>query len=355
MKKHIRIAALVMALALLLAGCGGNNSNNTSNNGFDRSAGLDENGYWKGVKASEYVEIPDFSKIEIKQSAVDEEKTWFLTNYPDTENVTDVAVKDNDTVNIDYVGKIDGVEFEGGSTGGQGTDVTIGVTSYIDGFLDQLIGHFPGETFDINVTFPDPYKNNTDLSGKPAVFTITINHIVKKIIGKWNDEFVSKNLTATYGWTTAAEAERAIYGQLAEEYMHDKSKFLKDIPDVIINYQIESALEYYRNYATAYGVDLETFISAYLSQTLDEFKADYKEQAKESAEFYLIYQAMAEKLGYTTSEADLKEYFKKVNTTADNPEDYSEFEQKFGLPYLKAMVMYDTMGEKLTDAVTVTN
>ena len=119
MKKHIRIAALVMVLALLLAGCGGKNSNNTSNNGFDRSAGLDENGYWKGIKASEYVDIPDFTKVEVKQSAVDEEKTWFLTNYPDTENVTDAAVKDGDTVNIDYVGKVDGVAFDGGSTMGR--------------------------------------------------------------------------------------------------------------------------------------------------------------------------------------------------------------------------------------------
>ena len=67
------------------------------------------------------------------------------------------------------------MEFEGGSTNGAGTEVTIGVTSYIDNFLEQLIGHKPGETFDIKVTFPDPYERNSELSGKDAVFTVTIN------------------------------------------------------------------------------------------------------------------------------------------------------------------------------------
>ena len=55
-------------------------------------------------------------------------------------------------------------------------------------FLDQLIGHAPGENFDINVTFPDPYTNNTDLSGKDAVFNITINYIEEKITPEFDDD-----------------------------------------------------------------------------------------------------------------------------------------------------------------------
>ena len=356
MKKHIRTAALIMALALLLAGCG-NKNNNTSSNTFDRSAGLDENGYWKGIKATEYVDVPDTSKIEVKQLDINTEIANFLATYPDKKQITDAAVKDSDIVNIDYVGKIKGVEFEGGSTGGNGTEVTIGVTRYVDNFLEQLIGHFPGETFDINVTFPNPYPdeehNNPDLAGQDAVFTVTINYIVEKVLPTWNDEFVEKNLSAYYGWKTAAEAESAIKGQLAEEYLHNNSKFLKDIPDTIINYQVESAIEYYKNYAAAYKVDLDSFMKAYLNMTTDEFKDDYKKEAKETAEFYLIYQAIAEKTGYVASTDDIKEYFKK-NSTAENPEDYSEYEKNFGLPYLKAMVMYNTIGERIAESVVVT-
>jgi trigger factor len=90
---------------------------------------------------------------------------------------TDIAVADGDTVNIDYVGTVDGVEFSGGNTQGYGTDLVIGSGSYIDDFEEQLIGHYVGETVEVKVTFPDPYLNNEDLSGKEAVFETVINGI----------------------------------------------------------------------------------------------------------------------------------------------------------------------------------
>ena len=90
---------------------------------------------------------------------------------------TSLTVADGDTVNIDYVGTVDGVEFSGGNTQGTGTDLVIGSGSYIDDFEEQLIGAHPGDTVEVNVTFPDPYGNNEDLSGKDAVFTVTVNGI----------------------------------------------------------------------------------------------------------------------------------------------------------------------------------
>ena len=88
-----------------------------------------------------------------------------------------LTVEDGDTVNIDYVGSVDGVEFEGGSTQGQGTDLVIGSGSYIDDFEEQLIGAHPGDEVDVYATFPDPYNNNPNLSGKEALFEVTINGI----------------------------------------------------------------------------------------------------------------------------------------------------------------------------------
>ena len=88
-----------------------------------------------------------------------------------------LTVENGDTVNIDYVGSVDGVEFEGGSTQGQGTDLVIGSGSYIDDFEEQLIGAHPGDEVDVYATFPDPYNNNPDLSGKEALFEVTINGI----------------------------------------------------------------------------------------------------------------------------------------------------------------------------------
>ena len=105
-------------------------------------------------------------------------------NSTDTDNdsagySTDASltVEDGDTVNIDYVGSVDGVEFEGGSTQGQGTDLVIGSGSYIDDFEEQLIGAHPGDEVNVYATFPDPYNNNPDLSGKEALFEVTINGI----------------------------------------------------------------------------------------------------------------------------------------------------------------------------------
>lgn len=89
---------------------------------------------------------------------------------------TSLEVADGDKVNIDYVGTVDGVEFEGGNTNGTGTDLTIGSGSYIDDFEDQLIGAHPGDTVEVNVTFPEDYGNE-ELNGKDAVFTVTVNGI----------------------------------------------------------------------------------------------------------------------------------------------------------------------------------
>lgn len=89
---------------------------------------------------------------------------------------TSLTVADGDTVNIDYVGSIDGVEFEGGNTNGTGTDLTIGSGLYIDDFEEQLIGAHPGDQVDVYATFPEDYGKE-DLNGKEALFQVTINGI----------------------------------------------------------------------------------------------------------------------------------------------------------------------------------
>ncbi len=89
-----------------------------------------------------------------------------------------LTVEDGDTVNIDYVGKIDGTAFEGGNTDGLGTDLVIGSGSYIDDFEDQLIGSHPGDEVEITVTFPEDYQK-ADFRGKEAVFDVTVNGIYR--------------------------------------------------------------------------------------------------------------------------------------------------------------------------------
>ena len=106
---------------------------------------------------------------EVTDAADDAEEASYSTD-------SSLEVKDGDTVNIDYVGKIDDVAFDGGSTDGNGTDLVIGSGTYIDNFEEQLIGAHPGDEVEVTVTFPDDYGVD-ELNGKEAVFDVTVNGI----------------------------------------------------------------------------------------------------------------------------------------------------------------------------------
>ncbi len=122
----------------------------------------------------------DSSETDTRQ----ESATATGSSIVSTENGTydsdsSLTVKDGDSLNIDYTGTIDGEEFEGGSTDGSGTVLVVGSHSYIDDFEEQLIGHHPQETVEVNVTFPEDYGVEK-LNGKDAVFQVTINGIYQE-------------------------------------------------------------------------------------------------------------------------------------------------------------------------------
>ncbi len=125
----------------------------------------------EATEATDATETPEATEAAdaTETPEATEEATAYSTD-------TSLTVKDGDTVNIDYVGKIDGTAFDGGSTNGKGTDLTIGSGSYIDDFEDQLVGAHPGDKVEVTVTFPDNYQA-TDLAGKEAVFDVTVNGI----------------------------------------------------------------------------------------------------------------------------------------------------------------------------------
>lgn len=135
----------------------------------------------EAAETEEVTETPEADATETPEvtEAADTTTTPEATEAPSYSTDTSLTVKDGDTVNIDYVGKIDGTAFDGGSTNGQGTDLEIGSGSYIDDFEDQLVGAHPGDEVEVTVTFPDDY-GAADLAGKEAVFDVTVNEPVKK-------------------------------------------------------------------------------------------------------------------------------------------------------------------------------
>ncbi len=322
------------------------------------SEGLTADGYFEGITALDLVTLPDYKTMEIPEdiSTVSDEDLKSeidsrLSSYAASEQIKDRDVKDGDTVNIDYVGSVDGVEFAGGSTQGQGTDVTIGVTSYIDDFLEQLIGHKPGETIDVEVTFPEPYENNPDLSGKDAVFVTTINYIVEKVTPELTDDFVSSNWKASKGWSTVAEANEGIREELRSTAVSNylwqeiqEQAEISEVPATVQTYQEEAMKNYYTALASQYGMEVEDLLKNNLQvDSMDELVKQNREQLDTNAKSSLIMQALCEDMGVKPADEDIAAYFKSYL----NVEDYSDYETEYGRPYLCLLAREDIAKQKL--------
>ncbi len=331
---------------------------------FDYSDGVDENGHWSGITALDYVTLPaDYASIQAPASsvvptddAVQEKIDSILSDHSTTEEVTDEEVADGDTINIDYVGKIDGVEFDGGSTNGNGTTVTIGTTQYIDDFLEQLIGHKPGETFDIEVTFPDDYGVD-DLNGKDATFTVTINYIQKTVTPELTDDWVAENLKDTYGWSTVEEMREGVkenlqYSNLAtyvQDYVLNNST-VTEVPQSIVDYQGQQYLYQYQTYATTYGTTLSALLQMYTgASTAEEFLTNNADALESAARSYLIFQAIIEDADITETDEELETYVK----SATGSDDVATVEATYGKGYLMMRALLQKTGDYLIDHTTI--
>ena len=292
---------------------------------FDYSSGIDANGYLENVRALDYVTLPDnytalpIKKSDITPSAEDIQAQVdnLLAQHATTQEVTGRAAQSGDIVNIDYAGTVDGVAFTGGTY--QGYDLTLGSGSFIDGFEDQIIGHNVGDTFDVNVTFPDGYDDSTDsegntivLSGKAAVFSVTLNSISESVTPELTDAWVDANFGTSNDLHTA-EAVRtyfsdALYDSNLEnaimDSLLDNSKF-SELPTQATNYYICMFLNYYSQLCSYYSTDLNTFAQAQGYADADAMLAASDSTITHLAQQDLIYQAIAESQGITPSQENL--------------------------------------------------
>ena len=243
---------------------------------FAYSDGLDENGYWSGIKALDYVTLPeDYAAIPLKKADIEPTEEDIqsqidsvLSQNTTTRQVTDRAAADGDTVNIDYAGTVDGVAFTGGTYSGY--SLTLGSGSFIDGFEDQIVGHKPGETFDIEVTFPDPYERNTELSGKDAVFTVTINKIIVTHTYELTDDFVKDNLKDDYGYTSVENMRQTIAKDLRDSQVYDammetilKNCPVSEVPQKLVDNEITIVIKQLKFSALQYSMELSTLLNYY--------------------------------------------------------------------------------------------
>ncbi len=341
------IALVGIVVVLYISLVGGNSS--AKKLVFSPSDGIDDNGFWKDLEALAFVELFDYNAFviptdvyEISDEDVSGAIADLITEYISVETikVTNRAVVKGDTVNISYVGSVDGVEFENGSTGEGGTEVTAGSEEYIDGFLTQIIGHLPGETVNVEVTFPSDYGND-DLNGKNALFVTTINYILEQTLPELTDEFVEMILyddERGYDWKTVSELQDGMRNNLKNaavktyigEYLFSQVTVFS-IPPKLTAYYENSVLDYYQNYAAEYEMDLDEFLSVYIGFSgREELFEYYAEENLMQARYYLICQAIAEDSGIFVTEDDMIKY---LNT------DYTDLISDYGLPYLKQFVL----------------
>ena len=338
---------------------------------FNYSAALDENGYFTGVRALDYVTLPaDYKALSVSAADVqvtdDELQTnldYILSQFAETEQDTESTIQNGDSVNIDYVGSVDGIELTGGNTNGQGTTVTAGSTQYVDDFLTQIIGHKPGETFDVVVTFPDGYDDSTDANGDPiklagqeAVFSVTINYIAKSVTPELTDEFISKNIDPKYG-STVEEFKDTVRKDVADanlekyvtNYLTQNSVYADELPEAVTEYSSMMVLNYYCGYASAKNQTLTQFIQENLdADSIQALLDSNKEAIDNQAKRFLLYQALAEDQGLDCTDDDVKAYFEDLGNT-----DYSDYQNFYGTNYLRMNAVGDKAFNNILANVTV--
>ena len=281
----------------------------------------------QALEATEVPELPKFSdmgtvklcdlssitvetspKLTVDEDMVNSQIDYLRKNYL-TE--TEDAAKEGDTVNIDFVGKMDGEAFNGGS--GTGYDLVLGSGSFIDGFEDQLIGAKKGEKLEVNVTFPESYPNNPDLAGKPAVFDVTVNKVstMPELTDQWVKEHAEDmGSKASDVASFRVEQQALLQAQVDYQYnntiQQDALQQIVDTSEITVSDAMQKYAEDYvisQEVSTAkqYGHGLADMLNMY-GMSVDDFKEEISSYATDYAKQRMVVAAIANEQGIKSSD-----------------------------------------------------
>ena len=273
-------------------------------------------GEYKGVKVT--LE-EDYSTDEAALEEYIKEIVESAGAYAKDEEATEVL--SDSIVNVDYVGKLDGEAFDGGSAENVFIDVAgnknaVSQTGFIDGFTSGIVGAHIGDEVDCDVTFPEEY-GNSKLAGKAVVFTFKINYIAKPMdASELTDEYVSDN----FGYATVEEFRQAADSAMKSEKASDREADIRmSVVDTVVNnatvnsYPEEEfnarAEEFKQSFIEAYGVDdLETYIKDTFGETMESFEKEINATVEENFSQELVFLAIAEAEGIELDENGYTNY-----------------------------------------------
>ena len=348
MKKRIGALLLAGTMLLSMTGCGND----------------------KARDYSKYVELGEYKGIEytvadatVTDEEVKAELDSFVAGLATTEEVKDRAVKDGDIVNIDFVGTMDGEEFEGGYS--EGHDLTIGSNSFIDGFESGLIGHEIGEKVSLDLKFPDPYQNNPDYAGKDVTFDVTINSISIKVTPDLTDALVKentdydtvkayedsirKNLEETKKSEAETQAQTDIFNQVV------KNSKVNGFDEAEVKRLVDEEYKGFKETASSYeqyGYGYEDVLKANGYESEDDLMKGITEYIKNYLTQKMVLYMIADKEGITVTgeevEAKVQEYMTLYG--AQTEEEVYEY---FGDDYIELSLMSEKVMKFLKENAVV--
>lgn len=348
MKKRILITSVFLALAMTACGNNGKTTSSTSSaisSGaitFNPEEYVTKLGEYKGL---EYTKAP----VDVTDAEIDAKVKAFLANYP--EKITDGEVKKGDTVNIDYEGKKDGKAFEGGTA--KGFNLGIGSGMFVPGFEEKIIGHKPGETFDIDVTFPKKYREGSDLNGAKVVFTIKLNYIAGKVPETLTDELVSANtefktadeykanikeeLKAQKEEGTKMAAQAEVFPKIVTE------SAIKSVPDTLKQKYYNQFKSYYENMAASYGIKLKDLIKNQFKIDEAAFEKTANAYAENMGKQLIVVRMIAQKENLKVTDDEYKTalntYYEKSGAKGNI--ELKDYEAKIGKSNIEDIVLAD--------------
>lgn len=317
MKKKLLATLLAVSMVMSLCACGQGKEEKTEAGDVSTQAYNPDDyvtvGDYEGIEVT--VDVVNFTDEDVEKSFKEEVEYYVdyagLYEYEATDKE---VVEEGDIVNIDYVGKKDGVAFDGGTA--QGHHLEIGSGSFIPGFEDGLIGKKVGETTTLNLTFPEEYHSE-DLAGAAVTFDVTIHSIDTGKMPEITDELIVQMELGYDSITAYKEDIRSYLKESCEETNESEKKAavwnavydlctIKEPPQEMVDDVIATIKQNAASYADYYGMGLEDFVKTYMGLTMEEYEEDCKQEAIQSAKQKLTVAAVAKKVGIELTDKEIK-------------------------------------------------
>ena len=227
------------------------------------------------------------------------------------------AAENGDTVDIDFEGFVDGKAFEGGKA--EHYSLVLGSGSFIPGFEDQVVGHSAGEEFDVNVKFPEDY-GAAERAGKDATFKIKLHEVKYKELPALDDDFakdvseydtldeLKDSIRNNIKTNLDKQAEQKVENDLMDQVI---ANMKADIPDAMVDSRIDELVQDFEYRISQQGLKLADYLK-YMGMNIEQFRAQFKEQADKQVKMRLAMEAIVAKEGITASDEEFEEEVKRI-------------------------------------------